>query len=62
MKKYLEKELLVSAAYVDRDCEMGPFHASLLFQDGMTELFHQYGWHEPEPWHGLGRGSKQAVL
>ncbi len=43
MKNYLEKELLVSAAYVDRDCEMGPFHASLLFQDGMTELFHQYG-------------------
>lgn len=43
MKSYLEKELLVSAAYVDRYCEMGPFHAALLFQDGMTELFYQYG-------------------
>lgn len=43
MKNYMEKELLVPAVYVDRSCEMGPFHASLLFQDNMTELFYQYG-------------------
>ena len=43
MKNYLEKEYSVLAAYVDRHCEMGPFQASLLFQDNMTEFFYQFG-------------------
>ena len=42
MKNYYEKELLVTATYTDRRCEMGAFHAALLIQDGMTEFFSQY--------------------
>ena len=42
MKNYYEKEMLVTATYTDRRCEMGPFHAALLIQDGMTEFFAQY--------------------
>lgn len=42
MKIYLEKEINIPAAYVDRYCELGPFQASLLFQDNMTELFYNH--------------------
>ena len=42
MKNYYEKELIISATYADRRCEVGVFQAALLVQDGMTELFHQY--------------------
>lgn len=42
MKNYYEKEQQISTAYSDRRCEMGIYHATLLFQDAMTELFYQY--------------------
>lgn len=42
MKNFYEKELLISATYVDQRCEVGVFQAALLVQDGMTEMFHQY--------------------
>lgn len=42
MKNCYEKEQLISAIYVDRFCETGPYQASLLIQDMMTELFHTY--------------------
>ena len=43
MKNYYEKELLVSSAFADQACVMGPYQAALAVQDAMTELFHQYG-------------------
>lgn len=43
MKNYLETEQRIPAAYVDRNCEMGPFQVSILFQDNMTDFFYQYG-------------------
>lgn len=42
MNNFYEKEMLVTAAYVDPRCEVGVFQATVLLQDCMTELFYQY--------------------
>lgn len=42
MENYYSRRLRVSAAYTDRRNEMGLYHAALLLQDGMTELFQMY--------------------
>lgn len=42
MENYYEKEQHITAAFSDRRCELDVYHATLLFQDVMTELFHQY--------------------
>ena len=42
MENYYEKEQHITAAFSDRRCELDVYHATLLFQDAMTELFYQY--------------------
>lgn len=42
VENYYEKEQQITAAFSDRRCELDIYHATLLFQDAMTELFHQY--------------------
>ncbi len=43
MNYYIEKEQSLVSTYVDHLCELGLFQASLLVQDAVTELLHQYG-------------------
>ena len=43
MQAEYRKELSLSAVYLDRTCHLGLYHAGLLMQDAMTELFYQYG-------------------
>lgn len=42
MKNYYEKEWTIPSAYTDRRCALSVYHAALLLQDAMTEMFHQY--------------------
>ena len=42
MQNEYRKELLLPSIYLDRDCRLGLFQASLLLQDAVTELFRQY--------------------
>lgn len=42
MENCYTKRLRVSTAHIDRRNEMGVYHAALLLQDGMTELFYSY--------------------
>lgn len=43
MEQEYTKRLRISAAYIDRRNELDAYHAALLLQDGMTELFYTYG-------------------
>ena len=39
MQNQYQREQTITAAFSDRRCELGIYHASLLFQDAMTEYF-----------------------
>ena len=41
MQNQLSRQQLLTAAFTDRCCELGIYHAILLLQDAMTEYFYQ---------------------
>ena len=47
MKNYYATEQRITAAFSDRRCELGVYHASQLFQDAFTEFLSQYGCDTP---------------
>lgn len=41
MENQYQREQLLTAAFTDRGCELGIYHAALLLQDAMTEYFYR---------------------
>lgn len=43
MDNYYEKEMLLTSAFIDRNCRLGLYQVGMILQDVMTELFYQFG-------------------